>query len=137
MTKGMTAYTKWWIAHPWHVTGTPESGKVPANCDCGCQQTPSPRGPSTGGKTMSTEHTPGPWTPATILHLARAEDVDFAVRACNNYYKLLKALGEVSKALAHISWANFPDDPSTNLCKKAYLAANLAIAEAEKETRRE
>ena len=30
----MTAYTKWWIAHPWHVSGTPESGKVPPDCDC-------------------------------------------------------------------------------------------------------
>ena len=32
----MTEYTRWWIAHPWHVTGTPESGKVPP--DCGCQR---------------------------------------------------------------------------------------------------
>ena len=30
----MTEYTRWWIAHPWHVTGTPESGKVPPDCDC-------------------------------------------------------------------------------------------------------
>jgi hypothetical protein len=35
--RGMTAYTQWWIAHPWHVTGTLESGQVPADCNCGCQ----------------------------------------------------------------------------------------------------
>ena len=34
----MTAYTRWWIAHPWHVTGTKESGEVPNDCDCGCQK---------------------------------------------------------------------------------------------------
>jgi len=34
----MTDYTRWWIAHPWHVTGTKESGKVPKDCDCGCQK---------------------------------------------------------------------------------------------------
>ena len=29
--EGMTAYTKWWLAHPWHVTkGMP----VPPDCDC-------------------------------------------------------------------------------------------------------
>ena len=29
--KGMVEYTKWWIAHPWHVTkGMP----VPPDCDC-------------------------------------------------------------------------------------------------------
>ena len=28
---GMTEYTKWWIAHPWHTTkGMP----VPPDCDC-------------------------------------------------------------------------------------------------------
>ena len=32
--QGMSAYTRWWIAHPWHITGTAESGKVPADCDC-------------------------------------------------------------------------------------------------------
>jgi hypothetical protein len=31
----MRKYTKWWIAHPWHVSGTPESGNVPLDCDCG------------------------------------------------------------------------------------------------------
>ena len=31
---GMAAYTKWAVAHPWHITGTIESGKVPADCDC-------------------------------------------------------------------------------------------------------
>lgn len=36
---GMRAYTQWWIAHPWHVNGTPESGKVPDDCDCeGCAE---------------------------------------------------------------------------------------------------
>ena len=33
-TEGMTDYTRWWIIHPWHVTGTKESGKVPPDCDC-------------------------------------------------------------------------------------------------------
>lgn len=37
--RGMVEYTKWWIAHPWHVTGTPESGRVPPDCDCtGCTE---------------------------------------------------------------------------------------------------
>ena len=36
--RGMTAYTRWWIKYPWHVTGTPESGEVPENCDCGCKE---------------------------------------------------------------------------------------------------
>ena len=36
---GMSEYTRWWLAHPWHVSGTLESGKVPADCDCGCQDT--------------------------------------------------------------------------------------------------
>ncbi|KKL85699.1 hypothetical protein LCGC14_1859560, partial [marine sediment metagenome] len=38
---------------------------------------------------MSTQHTALPWTPATILHIALAKDVDFAVRAVNNFYPLL------------------------------------------------
>ncbi len=29
--KGMTAYTEWWIAHPWHTT---EGMPVPNDCDC-------------------------------------------------------------------------------------------------------
>lgn len=36
---GMVAYTRWCIAHPWHVTGTPETGNVPDDCDCvGCTE---------------------------------------------------------------------------------------------------
>ena len=31
--KGMSEYTKWWIAHPWHVT---EGMPVPPDCDCKC-----------------------------------------------------------------------------------------------------
>jgi hypothetical protein len=31
MNRGMTEYTKWWLAHPWHVT---KGMKVPAGCDC-------------------------------------------------------------------------------------------------------
>ena len=27
-------YTQWWIKYPWHVSGTPESGKVPPDCQC-------------------------------------------------------------------------------------------------------
>ena len=34
MNEGMNAYTRWWIAHPWHVSSTSESGKVPPDCDC-------------------------------------------------------------------------------------------------------
>ena len=33
----MIEYTQWWIKYPWHVTGTKESGNVPADCDCGCR----------------------------------------------------------------------------------------------------
>ncbi len=30
----MSEYTRWWIAHPWHVT---KGMKVPKDCDCrGC-----------------------------------------------------------------------------------------------------
>ena len=32
--EGMRAYTQWGLAHPWHITGTAESGKVPDDCDC-------------------------------------------------------------------------------------------------------
>ncbi len=32
---GMIEYTRWWIAHPWHVT---KGMTVPFNCDCGCQK---------------------------------------------------------------------------------------------------
>jgi len=28
---GMVAYTKWWIAHPWHTT---KDMPVPNDCDC-------------------------------------------------------------------------------------------------------
>ena len=27
----MTAYTKWWLVHPWHVT---EGMPVPLDCNC-------------------------------------------------------------------------------------------------------
>lgn len=30
-TEGMTAYTKWWLAHPWHTT---KGAVVPPDCDC-------------------------------------------------------------------------------------------------------
>jgi hypothetical protein len=36
-----------------------------------------------------------PWTPATIIHLAFADDVEFAVRAVNNHAKLLAMLKRV------------------------------------------
>ncbi len=31
---GMAEYTAWAIKHPWHVSGYPESGDVPPDCDC-------------------------------------------------------------------------------------------------------
>ena len=33
MYEDMRDYTQWWLEHPWHVTGTKESGKVPDDCD--------------------------------------------------------------------------------------------------------
>ncbi len=31
----MTEYTRWWLAHPWHVT---KGMAVPEDCDCdGCK----------------------------------------------------------------------------------------------------
>ena len=43
--KGMAEYTKWWIAHPWHVT---EGMPTPPDCDCEyCQETRSK--PEKGG----------------------------------------------------------------------------------------
>ncbi len=35
---GMVAYTKWWIAHPWHVT---KGMDVPPDCDCGYSSCPA------------------------------------------------------------------------------------------------
>lgn len=32
---GDNGWTKWWIAHPWHVT---KGARVPKTCDCGCQK---------------------------------------------------------------------------------------------------
>ena len=39
-----------------------------------------------------TTHTPGEWTPARILNLAEASEVEFAVRACNAHDDLVAAL---------------------------------------------
>lgn len=39
-----------------------------------------------------TKFTPGIWTPARILHLAEASEVEFAVRACNAHCALVSAL---------------------------------------------
>jgi hypothetical protein len=30
------SYTKWWIAHPWHVSGWEAGQRLPVDCDCGC-----------------------------------------------------------------------------------------------------
>ncbi len=48
---------------------------------------------------MLEPHTPIPWTPATILHLAFEEDVLFAVQATNIHARFLKALKGVMKSL--------------------------------------
>jgi hypothetical protein len=54
--------------------------------------------------------TPLPWTPATIIHLAFAGDVDFAVRAVNNHAKLLKALKGIRdchiRSITDEAWEN-------------------------------
>lgn len=42
-----------------------------------------------------TTHTPGKWTPASILNLAEASEVEFAVRACNAHDDLVAALALV------------------------------------------
>ena len=79
------------------------------------------------------EHTPIPWTPATIINLARAVDVDFAVRAVNNHAKLLEALeaanGMIESLMIDYECPNDHEDCIT--FKDADHIQNLALTAIE------
>ncbi len=78
---------------------------------------------------MKEPRTPIPWTPRTILYLAVAEDIDFAVLAANQHAKLLKALVNLMEYLAD------PANPKPGLgAKNVFRAARTAIKDVERES---
>ncbi len=76
---------------------------------------------------MSTPRTPLPWTPSTILHLALAEDIDFAAHAANLHGDLLAML---KKLLSVMPLAEHQDDPPL---QEAVKQTVILIARAEGE----
>ena len=83
--------------------------------------------------------TPLPWRPATILHLALKDDIDFAVRAVNSHESLLAALKASLPYLpscpekgkkGESCGPRFPYKPEC-----PYMVARAAIATAKGETK--
>ena len=79
------------------------------------------------------ERTPLPWTPSTILHLALAEDIDFAVCAVNSHAELLEALENLYRDKLD-SWAPHLDTECDEEACRYMREARAVIAKAKEES---